>query len=100
MNSDYSANLPLPGNPLSSVEQERDREPISASFEAALAELEGLVQSMERPGLPLEALLQGYQRGMALSQFCQQKLSHVQGEVERLTLNSKVGTGFTHEDEV
>ena len=81
MSSDCSSSLPPTTQTLTSM-----------SFEAALAELEALVQGMEQPGLPLDALLQGYQRGMALSQFCHKQLSHAQGELERLSANALPAT--------
>ncbi|MGB0129228.1 MAG: exodeoxyribonuclease VII small subunit [Rhodocyclaceae bacterium] len=44
------------------------------SFEAALAELESLVQTMESGKLALEESLTAYQRGAELLKFCQSRL--------------------------
>src|SRR5438128_611796 len=49
-----------------------------ASYEAALAELEALVASMEGGQLPLESLLEGYRRGAELLQFCRSRLEAVE----------------------
>ncbi|NWG31308.1 MAG: exodeoxyribonuclease VII small subunit [Rhodocyclaceae bacterium] len=46
-----------------------------ASFEAALQELERLVQTLETGNLPLEASLAAYERGMALLKYCQETLA-------------------------
>ena len=44
-------------------------------FESAIAELEALVASMEAGGMSLEQSLAAYQRGVALSKVCQQRLA-------------------------
>ena len=53
-------------------------------FEAALAELEKLVASMEGGQLPLEASLDAYKRGMALLQHCQLQLADAEEKVRVL----------------
>lgn len=55
------------------------------SFEEALAELEGLVQRLERGQLDLEASIKAYERGTQLRQHCAEKLRQVQLRVEKLT---------------
>jgi exodeoxyribonuclease VII small subunit len=55
-----------------------------ASYEAALAELEALVASMEGGQLPLEGLLEGYRRGAELLQFCRARLQAVEQQVKVL----------------
>lgn len=55
-----------------------------ASFEAALAELEGIVQSMEDGAAPLEESLKSYERGMALLNFCQKTLSLAEQKIRLL----------------
>ena len=57
------------------------------SFEEALAELEGIVQKLERGQLELESSIQAYERGTALRQHCADKLRQVQLRVEKLTLD-------------
>ncbi len=55
-----------------------------ANYEAALAELESLVASMEGGQLPLEGLLEGYRRGTELLQFCRARLEAVEQQVKVL----------------
>ncbi|AZG13743.1 MULTISPECIES: exodeoxyribonuclease VII small subunit [Cupriavidus] len=55
-----------------------------ASYEAAMAELETLVASMESGELPLEASLAAYRRGAELVRFCQQSLERVAQQVKVL----------------
>jgi len=55
-----------------------------ASFEAALEELESLVQRMESGALPLEASLDAYRRGALLVGWCRDSLARVQQQVKVL----------------
>lgn len=57
---------------------------VPASFEAALAELEGIVAKMEGGQLPLKESLAAYQRGAELLQFCQNSLKEAQQQVQVL----------------
>ncbi len=59
-------------------------DPLPASFEAALAELEMLVQRMEGGELSLEESLGAYRRGAQLVSFCRQSLADVQQQVRIL----------------
>ena len=54
------------------------------SFEAALAELEKIVQSMEAGTLPLEQSLAAHQRGIELAKYCQGRLAQAQAQVRIL----------------
>lgn len=56
----------------------------SASFEAALQELEGIVQAMESGDAPLEESLANYERGMALLKSCQERLAAAEQKVRLL----------------
>ncbi len=58
------------------------------TFEAALAELEGIISSMEGGELPLEQSLTLYRRGTELLQFCQRTLEEAQQQVRVLTENN------------
>ena len=58
--------------------------PEPASYEAALAELEKLVQSMEGGQLPLETLLASYRRGSELLVFCRSRLEAVEQQIKVL----------------
>jgi exodeoxyribonuclease VII small subunit len=54
------------------------------SFEAALQELEAIVQSMEAGTAPLEELLAAYARGVALLKQCQEALATAEQRVRIL----------------
>lgn len=53
-------------------------------FEAALAELEQLVRSMEAGGLPLEESIAAYRRGSGLLKHCQQLLNDAERKIQML----------------
>jgi exodeoxyribonuclease VII small subunit len=53
-------------------------------FETALAELEGIVASMEGGQLPLAESLAAYKRGAELVAFCQSALKDAQQQIEIL----------------
>ena len=55
-----------------------------ASFEAALAELESIVQTMEQGNAPLESSLAAYERGTALLRYCQDALSGAEQKIRIL----------------
>lgn len=62
----------------------------SLSFEAAMAELEGLVGQIESGQLPLEQSLAAYKRGSELLQHCQQSLADVEQQVRILTESNQL----------
>jgi exodeoxyribonuclease VII small subunit len=55
-----------------------------ASYEDALSELERLVIAMEGGQLPLEKLLESYKRGADLLNYCRERLSAVEQQVQVL----------------
>ncbi|PIT76734.1 exodeoxyribonuclease VII small subunit [Limnohabitans sp. JirII-29] len=55
-----------------------------ASYEAALKELESLVQHMESGQMPLAELLSGYQRGAELLAYCRAQLDAVEQQIQVL----------------
>jgi exodeoxyribonuclease VII small subunit len=55
-----------------------------ATFEAALAELEQIVATMEGGQLPLKESLAAYERGAQLLQYCQNALKEAQQQVQVL----------------
>jgi exodeoxyribonuclease VII small subunit len=57
------------------------------SFEAALAELEAIVQRLERGQLDLEASIEAYERGTALRRHCAAKLEEARLRVEKITFD-------------
>lgn len=54
------------------------------SYEAALQELEQLVAQLESGQMPLDQLLQGYQRGATLLAFCRDRLQAVEDQIKVL----------------
>ena len=54
------------------------------SFEAAVSELEAIVQEMESGNLPLEDALARYQRGVGLLRHCQTTLADAEQRVRIL----------------
>lgn len=55
------------------------------SFEQALAELEQIVQQLERGQLDLEAAISAYARGTELRQHCERKLKDAELKVQTIT---------------
>ena len=55
-----------------------------ASYEEALSELDRLVQAMEGGQMPLDSLLESYQRGAVLLAFCRERLQAVEAQVKVL----------------
>lgn len=55
------------------------------SFEAALAELEAIVQRLERGDVPLEESIAIYERGEALKGRCEALLKEAEARVEMIT---------------
>jgi exodeoxyribonuclease VII small subunit len=58
--------------------------PLPKTFEAALAELESIVGTMESGQLPLAEALAAYQRGAELLQYCQSALKEAEQQVQIL----------------
>lgn len=73
-------------------------------FEKALAELEALVEQMERGDQPLEASLEAFERGIRLVRECQQALDQAEQRIRILTENGEQPftpesqPGNTHDD--
>ena len=61
------------------------KKPKETGFEAALAELEQLVASMEAGNMPLEEALRSFERGVQLTRDCQAALQAAQQRVQVLT---------------
>ncbi len=57
-------------------------------FEAALKELEGIVEQLENGDLPLERALELFERGVKLSRECQKRLEEAERKVEILVKNA------------
>ena len=65
----------------------------SLSFEAALAELENIVSSLERGDVDLEDSIAVYERGQALKSHCEAKLKAAEGRLEKLVLGQGAPVG-------
>ncbi|MGB7541006.1 MAG: exodeoxyribonuclease VII small subunit [Burkholderiales bacterium] len=70
-----------------------------ASFEAALAELEKIVASMESGKLTLEQSLAAHKRGLELTQYCQSVLAQAQQQVKVLEGNTLKNLPGADDDE-
>jgi exodeoxyribonuclease VII small subunit len=53
-------------------------------FEAALAELDGIVKKMEAGDLTLEASLALYERGVQLERYCHERLDAAERRIDML----------------
>jgi exodeoxyribonuclease VII small subunit len=58
----------------------------SMSFEAALAELERIVEQLERGEVELEKSIGLYERGAALKAHCEARLKEAQLKVDKLVV--------------
>ncbi|MGY3813923.1 exodeoxyribonuclease VII small subunit [Globicatella sulfidifaciens] len=54
------------------------------NFEAALTQLEQIVQQLERGELPLEEALASFKEGIELSQYCQKTLTEAEQTVAKM----------------
>jgi exodeoxyribonuclease VII small subunit len=59
-------------------------EPTIKDFEAAIAELEGIVKKLEEGDLTLEHSLELYERGVTLSRYCHARIEDVERRIELL----------------
>lgn len=57
-------------------------------FEKALAELEGIVQKLERGEVPLEESIALYERGESLKKRCEALLREAEARIEKITLSA------------
>ena len=55
---------------------------LSLSYEAALSELEQLIARLDAGQLPLDQLLQQYQRGAQLLNHCKEQLKAVEDQIK------------------
>jgi len=59
------------------------------SFEDAMKELEQVVSRLESGDAPLEDSIKLYERGAALKEHCQKKLSEAEEKVAQITLDGE-----------
>ncbi len=69
------------------MSKKKDKTP---TFEDAMKELEGLVDSMEKDTLTLEESLQKFEQGVKLTRICQQALNRAEQEVKVLTADGEM----------
>ena len=65
------------------------------SFEAALAQLETIVRSLETGTAPLDESIELYQRGDKLKRHCEARLKAAQARIDQISVDAKgqpVGT--------
>lgn len=67
-------------------------------FEAALAELETIVREMEGEQVPLDKLIENYERGSALYRRCQERLDAAEGRIETIRNEGPANTGGESKD--
>lgn len=59
------------------------------SFEAALEELQQIVQGLETGSGKLDEAINSYKRGAALKQHCEAKLRQAQQQIDKISLDSQ-----------
>ena len=76
-----------------------DKQVSEMSFEEAMAELERVVNQLERGDVPLEDSIKLYERGAALNKRCEEKLKEAEEKVAAITLDGNGNpTGITPVD--
>ena len=71
----------------------------SINFEAAIAELEALVEEMERGDISLEDSLKKFERGIELTRTCQQALQEAEQKIQML-IEKKQGDEIVDVDDL
>lgn len=64
---------------------EDERLPEDLNFEDAMESLESIVSSLEAERLPLEEMVQGYERGVKLLHVCRSRIDSARQRVEIIT---------------
>ena len=67
---------------------ETDEAIAQLAFEAALAELESIVERLEAGKVDLEESIAIYERGEKLKKHCEQLLKSAEARIEKITLKS------------
>jgi exodeoxyribonuclease VII small subunit len=70
------------------------------SFEQALAELEQIVQKLEKGDVALEDSIRIYERGAALKAHCERKLKEAELKVEKIVLGPDGPKGLEAADDL
>ena len=72
----------------------------SLSFEAALAQLEQIVNKLETGDVPLEDSIRIYERGAALKAHCERKLKEAELKVEKIVQGPGGAIGLEPADDL
>jgi exodeoxyribonuclease VII small subunit len=75
----------------------KDSPTTAVNYEAAITELEAIVNQMESGNLPLEQSLSSYKRGAELIKLCQQALTEAEQQVRILSKSNQL-IPFTQEE--
>jgi exodeoxyribonuclease VII small subunit len=70
------------------VVTEADTDIAAMPFEAALAELEGIVDRLEKGAVSLDDSVRLYERGEALKKRCDELLKNAEMRIEKITLSA------------
>ncbi len=74
-------------------------DPTIKDFEAAIAELDGIVKKLEEGDLSLETSLELYERGVHLSRFCHSRLEEAERRIEILNERGELKPATLGDDE-
>ena len=69
--------------------RKKELDETNISFETAAAELETIVQALEKGDLPLEEAVSLFEKGVRLSRLCSGKLDTAQEKVRRLLVEQE-----------
>lgn len=72
---------------------DEQQDPASLSYEAAIEELEEIVDQIESGEIGLEAAVERYERGIALLRRCRSVLDRAEQRIEHLSLSAGDGDG-------
>jgi exodeoxyribonuclease VII small subunit len=75
----------------------KDSTSTAVNYEAAITELEAIVNQMESGNLPLAESLSAYKRGAELIKLCQHALTEAEQQVRILSESNQL-TPFTQEE--
>lgn len=64
-------------------------EPHAVTFEESLASLEAIIEAMEHEQLPLEQLVENYEKGSAILKHCEAVLQSARSRIELITLRNQ-----------
>ena len=76
-----------PGRPAARAAKADPNDVSALSFEAALAELDGIVRKLEGGSAKLKEAIADYERGAALRRHCEAKLAEAEQKVQAIVAN-------------